>query len=240
VTNLTDAGHVIGTVAYMSPERIRGGDVDFRSDIFSLGCVLYETAAGYRPFRAGNNLRLMHEIATADPAPLNESRPDLPAEFGRLAMRCLEKSPGRRPESAIELATELKSLILPAQPVARRRSSEPSLAVNPMQVRGPAAEQYLSVSLAEALINRLSSTGKLLVRPIASVIRYAGKDIEWAQAARELNVDLIVEAQSRSWAERSACSSRPTAPATRILSPPSNRMANRAICLVCRIASETP
>ena len=47
-----------------------------------------------------------------------------------------------------------------------------------MQVRGPAAEQYLSISLAEALINRLSSTGKLLVRPIASVIRYAGKEVE--------------------------------------------------------------
>ena len=193
VTNLTDAGHVIGTVAYMSPEQIRGGEADCRSDIFALGCVLYEAAAGHRPFEAGNNLRLMHEISTAEPEPLNASRPDLPAEFCRLVMRCLEKSPDRRPESAIELATELKSLTVPVQPAARSRSSEPSLAVIPMQVRGPAGEQYLSVSLAEALINRLSSTGKLLVRPIASVIRYAGKDVEWAQAARELNVDLVVE-----------------------------------------------
>jgi TolB-like protein/Flp pilus assembly protein TadD len=193
VTNLTDAGQVVGTVAYMSPEQIRGGEADFRSDIFALGCVLYEAAAGHRPFQAGNNLRLMHEIATAEPDPLIGCRPDLPAEFGRLVMRCLEKDPGRRPESAIELATELKSLTLPVQPAARNRSGAPSLAVIPMQVRGPAAEQYLSISLAEALINRLSSTGKLLVRPIASVIRYAGKDIEWAQAARELNVDLVVE-----------------------------------------------
>jgi eukaryotic-like serine/threonine-protein kinase len=193
VTNLTDAGHVIGTVAYMSPEQIRGGEADCRSDIFALGCVLYEAAAGHRPFEAGNNLRLMHEISTAEPEPLNASRPDLPAEFCRLVMRCLEKSPDRRPESAIELATELKSLTVPVQPAARSRSSEPSLAVIPMQVRGPAAEQYLSISLAEALINRLSSTGKLLVRPIASVIRYAGKDVEWAQAARELNVDLVLE-----------------------------------------------
>jgi serine/threonine protein kinase/tetratricopeptide (TPR) repeat protein len=193
VTNLTDAGHVIGTVAYMSPEQVRGGEADFCSDIFSLGCVLYEAATGKRPFQAGNNLRLMHEIATADPVPLKESRPDLPAEFSRLVMRCLEKNPGRRPESAIELATELRALTLPVQPAARSRSSEPSLAVIPMQVRGPAAEQYLSISLAEALINRLSSTGRLLVRPIASVIRYAGKEVEWVEVARELNVDLVVE-----------------------------------------------
>jgi eukaryotic-like serine/threonine-protein kinase len=193
VTNLTGAGNVIGTVAYMSPEQIRGGEADFRSDIFALGCVLYEAATGHRPFEAGNNLRLMHEITTAEPDPLQGRRPDLPAEFSRLVMRCLEKNPDRRPESAIELATELKSLTLPVQPAARIRSSAPSLAVIPMQVRGLAAEQYLSISLAEALINRLSSTGKLLVRPIASVIRYAGKEIEWAEAARELNVDLVVE-----------------------------------------------
>ncbi len=193
VTNLTEAGHVIGTVAYMSPEQVRGGEADFRSDIFSLGCVLYEAAAGHRPFQAGNNLSLMHDIANADPDPLHGLRPDLPAEFGRLVMRCLEKSPGRRPESAIELATEMRALTLPVQPAARSRSGAPSLAVIPMQVRGPAAEQYLSISLAEALINRLSSTGKLLVRPIASVIRYAGKEVEWAQAARDLNVDLVVE-----------------------------------------------
>lgn len=193
VTNLTDAGHVIGTVAYMAPEQVRGGEADARSDIFSLGCVLYEAAAGHRPFEAANNLRLMHEIATADPGRLNTCRPDLPAEFGRLVMRCLEKNPERRPESAIELATELKALTLPVQPAPRSRSAEPSLAVIPMQVRGPVGEQYLSISLAEALINRLSSTGKLLVRPIASVIRYAGKEVEWAEAARELNVDLVVE-----------------------------------------------
>jgi TolB-like protein/tetratricopeptide (TPR) repeat protein len=193
VTNLTDAGHVIGTVAYMSPEQVRGGEADFHSDIYSLGCVLYEAAAGHRPFQAGNNFALMHEITTADPEPLHGPRPDLPAEFGRLVMRCLEKSPDRRPESAIELATELKSLTFPVQPAPRVRSAAPSLAVIPMQVRGPAAEQYLSISLAEALINRLSSTGRLVVRPIASVIRYAGKEVEWAQAARELNVDLVVE-----------------------------------------------
>jgi TolB-like protein/tetratricopeptide (TPR) repeat protein len=69
----------------------------------------------------------------------------------------------------------------------------PSLAVIPPLLRGPDTEQYLSVSLAEAIIHRLSSSGKLDVRPIASVMRYAGKETDWAKVAREQNVDLVVE-----------------------------------------------
>ncbi|MEO7030626.1 MAG: winged helix-turn-helix domain-containing protein [Acidobacteriaceae bacterium] len=69
----------------------------------------------------------------------------------------------------------------------------PSVAVIPLKVRGPVGDQYLSVSLAEALVHRLSSTGKLVVRPISSVIRYAGEELDWVRAARELNVDTIVE-----------------------------------------------
>jgi TolB-like protein/Flp pilus assembly protein TadD len=73
------------------------------------------------------------------------------------------------------------------------RPKRPTLAVIPLKVRGPSTDQYLSISLAEALIHRLSSTGKLLVRPISSVIRYAGDENDWAKVARELNVELVVE-----------------------------------------------
>ena len=96
-TYLTGAGQVVGTVAYMSPEQTRGQDVDFRSDIFSLGCVLYEAATGRPPFRAASTLGLMHEIATADPQPPNVYRPELPPEFVRLVMRCLAKNAGGAP-----------------------------------------------------------------------------------------------------------------------------------------------
>jgi len=192
-TQLTGEGQIIGTVAYMSPEQIRGEEADFRSDIFSLGCMLYEAATGSPPFQAASVLGLMHEIATADPEPPSLRRPELPAEFVRLVMRCLAKDRGQRPESAIELATELKSLAFPDPAPVHIRSKRPSLAVIPLKVRGPAADQYLSLSLADALIHRLLSTDKLLVRPIASVLRYAGDEIDWARAARELNVDLVVE-----------------------------------------------
>ena len=190
---LTTGGQIIGTVAYMSPEQTRGEDTDFRSDIFSFGCVLYESAIGRPPFEAASALGLMHLIATTDPEPPSVFRPDLQPEFVRLVMRCLAKDRSLRPDSAVELATELKSLTFPDRPRTHSRPKCPTLAVIPLKVRGPSADQFLSISLAEALIHRLSSTGKLLVRPISSVIRYASDEHDWAKVARELNVDLVVE-----------------------------------------------
>jgi TolB-like protein/tetratricopeptide (TPR) repeat protein len=191
--DLTGAGEIIGTVAYMSPEQTRGEETDFRSDIFSLGSVLYEAATGTPPFQAASVLALMHEIATTDPEQPGRFRPELPHEFVRLVMRCLAKDPLDRPESVVEVATELRALGITERPRTPARLNRPSVAVVPLKVRGPAADQYLSVSLAEALIHRLSSTGKLVTRPIASVIRYAAEETDWAKVARELNVDLVVE-----------------------------------------------
>jgi serine/threonine protein kinase/tetratricopeptide (TPR) repeat protein len=190
---LTSDGQIVGTVAYMSPEQTRGEDTDSRSDIFSFGCVLYESAIGRPPFEAASVLGLMHEIATSDPEPPSVFRPDLQPEFVRLVMRCLAKDRSLRPDSAVELATELKSLTFPSQPRIRSRTHRPSVAVVPLKVRGQAADQFLSISLAEALIHRLSSTDKLQVRPISSVVRYASDETDWAKVARELNVDLVVE-----------------------------------------------
>jgi non-specific serine/threonine protein kinase len=192
-TDLTGHGHVVGTVAYMSPEQTRGEKVDPCSDVFSLGCVLYQMATGRLPFHGPSVLAIMHEIATFDPDPPGSTRPDIPPEFDRLVARCLAKAPAQRPESALEIATELKSLTFPASALPRVRPERPSLAVIPLLLRGPESDQYLSVALADALIHRLSSSGKLIVRPITSVMRYAGKEFEWAKAARELNVDLVVE-----------------------------------------------
>ena len=98
-----------------------------------------------------------------------------------------------RPDSALELATELKSLTIPDRSPIQTRVNRATVAVVPLKVRGQAADQYLSISLAEALIHRLSSTGKLLVRPIASVIRYAADETDWTRVAGDLNVDLVVE-----------------------------------------------
>jgi eukaryotic-like serine/threonine-protein kinase len=106
----TAAGLVVGTIPYMAPEQLRGERVDGRADIFSLGVMLYEMAAGGRPFRGDTSADLLSAILREDPAPLEGVRPDLPARFVRLVARCLEKDPRRRIQSAVDLRHELQDL----------------------------------------------------------------------------------------------------------------------------------
>jgi len=194
VMEVTTPGIVMGTVSYMSPEQTRGEAMDGSSDIFSLGCVLYQAVTGRLPFRGASTIATMHEIATATPAAPSSLRPGLPAAFDRLIAACLEKNPKQRPGST-QVTVDLKRLASSREEAPIRVHTErPSVAVIPFQLRTSIQEdQFLSVALADAVIHRLASTEKLLVRPIASVMRYKDAATEWAQAARDLNVDLVVE-----------------------------------------------
>lgn len=109
ITLKTASGIILGTAAYMSPEQARGQDVDSRSDIFSLGSVLYEMLSGQRPFLGDTYADLISAILRQDPAPLPSEQKILPA-LDRLIRRCLEKSPAERFQSARDLAFQLDSL----------------------------------------------------------------------------------------------------------------------------------
>ena len=106
---LTHAGLIVGTMPYMAPEQIEGRAVDPRTDIFSLGIVLYELAAGERPFAGDSSARLMAAILRDEPQPVADRRPDLPPAFGRVVSRCLEKRPDDRVQTARDVFNELKS-----------------------------------------------------------------------------------------------------------------------------------
>jgi serine/threonine protein kinase/tetratricopeptide (TPR) repeat protein len=110
LANLTDSGTVLGTAAYMSPEQTRGQQVDPRSDIFSLGSVLYEAATRSIPFNGPSMLSIMHAIATVEPAAPSKLRPELPREFDLIIERALAKDAERRYQSAQEMANSLQSL----------------------------------------------------------------------------------------------------------------------------------
>jgi eukaryotic-like serine/threonine-protein kinase len=87
----TQVGDVLGTPQYMSPEQTRGDKLDGRSDLFSAGIVLYQLLAGERPFRGENLVAVATQIATAEPPPLAQKRPDAPASLRRIVERCLAK-----------------------------------------------------------------------------------------------------------------------------------------------------
>jgi serine/threonine protein kinase len=195
-THITNTGVIVGTVSYMSPEQTRGHNLDRRSDIFSLGCVLYEVITGQAPFTGPSELSIMHDIATGTPAPPSTLHPGLPRTLDDLIFHCLEKDPARRPQRVSEIVQALKSLSLPSPNIvlSSRPTGRKSIAVVPFQFRVPSPDdQFLSVALADAVANRLGSSPSLVVRPTSSVVKYSNGDKEWSQIARELNVDMIAE-----------------------------------------------
>ena len=108
--NLTGPGIVLGTAAYMSPEQTRGEALDLRSEIFSLGSLLYEAATRTRAFTGPSVLAIMHAIAAVDPPPPSKLRPELPPQFDLIIERALAKDKTRRYPSAREMADALRSL----------------------------------------------------------------------------------------------------------------------------------
>jgi serine/threonine protein kinase/Tfp pilus assembly protein PilF len=185
-----------GTLAYTAPERYRGEPSDARADLFSLGVVLYEMVAGRRPFLGLEATALATQILNDSPRPLGEVAPGVPAELAQIARKLLEKQPEFRYQSAREAQVDLSNLlrrlelgaILPAVPGRR------AVAVLPFKLLTPESQhEYLSVALADAVVNQLSASGDLLVRPISAVLRYARQPSDPLLTARELDVQVLVD-----------------------------------------------
>jgi len=109
-SDLTSEGQVFGTVAYMSPEQARGDRVDARSDVFSLGIVLYQMLTGARPFAGASAVDTISAILRDTPVALADRRADLPPHLGRVVRRCLEKDPRNRYQTSRDVYNELREL----------------------------------------------------------------------------------------------------------------------------------
>jgi Tol biopolymer transport system component/tRNA A-37 threonylcarbamoyl transferase component Bud32 len=106
----TGRGEILGTVSYMSPEQAEGRPLDPRSDIFSLGILLYEMLSGRAPFEGSSTTAILSAILKDEPRSLSERRPDLPRDLVKLVHRCLAKDPGRRIQTATDVRNELEDL----------------------------------------------------------------------------------------------------------------------------------
>ena len=152
----TRAGMVVGTVPYMSPEQALGKDVDARTDLFSLGVVLYELASGRLPFVGNTATQTIDQICHATPAEIGASRKDVPAELERIVKKCLEKDRDRRYTSARDIVVDLRNL-------QRDRASGTS----PVATPPPRGTRRLLLLGAAGLVAALAVGAGLLYRGAA-------------------------------------------------------------------------
>ncbi len=184
----TEAGTVLGTIGYMSPEQVRGEPVTPASDVFALGCVLYEMLTGRKAFVRATPAESLAAILTAEPEPPGTAHP-APGPLAGVIRRCLDKKAQHRYPTARELEQALLDLLQHAKSTP---SAIDSLAVIPFTSLGGSDAEYLGDGIAENLINRFSRIPTLRVIPRGTVFRYKGRESEPRQIARELEVRLLL------------------------------------------------
>jgi serine/threonine protein kinase/tetratricopeptide (TPR) repeat protein len=211
----TQAGMVMGTPAYMSPEQISGRPLDHRTDIFSLGVVLHEMATGHVPFGGNCSAELISAILRDTPAPITESRPDLPGDLARTVRRCLEKDPRHRVQTARDVANEFRDLArqtpLKTSTLTKASRSVPTtdsgaaradegfwVAVLPFEHRGSNTDlAALAEGLSEDIVTGLSRFSYLRVIARSSTTRYTQGAVDVRSVGKELGARYVMEGNLR-------------------------------------------
>jgi serine/threonine-protein kinase len=189
-------GTVMGTVGYMSPEQLRGEIADARSDIFALGCVLYEMLAGRKAFARTSAAETTSAILTEEPEMLTGS------EIDRLVGRCLEKLPEKRFQSASDLAFALRQ-ITPTRQTPVAAGDKPSIAVLPFgNLSGNLEQEYFCDGMAEEIINALVHVEGLRVVARTSSFAFKGRHEDIREIGESLGVTAILEGSVRRAGDR--------------------------------------
>jgi serine/threonine protein kinase/Flp pilus assembly protein TadD len=215
-------GFIPGTVPYMSPEQLRGQRLDYRTDIFSFGVVLYELINGSNPFaRDDNNTETTSTSSATQPQSLKPGGPRVSRELNRVVQKCLENERSARYQSVSELLTDLEGLQKLVDGDRRSRwypnvravaaitlllllvtvatfaygylARSRTVVVLPIaNATGNVKLDYLCDGLTESFINKLSRLGKLSVKPFSTVAGYKGQQVEPQRIGRDLKTDAVI------------------------------------------------
>jgi serine/threonine protein kinase/Tfp pilus assembly protein PilF len=207
-TRLTKTGSTLGTAAYMSPEQARGEEVDARTDIWSLGVVMYEMLTGQLPFKSEYEQAVVYSILNEHPMLPSSIQKDIPSHLEHIVIKALEKDPDKRFQTMDEalgtlnqVQKEVEDRIFEEQLVSEKHT--PSIAVLPFaNISADPEQEYFCDGMTEEIINALTHIKDLRVIARTSSFAFKGKQEDIREIGQKLNVGTLLEGSVRKSGDR--------------------------------------
>ena len=201
-TQFTKTGTTLGTVAYMSPEQARGEKVDFRTDIWSLGVIIYEMITGQRPFQGEYDQAVVYSILNEEPPSILDLRKEIPTELRKVVEKALNKKLDERYQSVEELLADVQAILGKFETTDAKTALEektlPSIAVLPfVNMSADPEQEYFCDGMAEELISALTKIENLHVPARTSAFAFKGEKIDVREIGKKLNVATVLEGSVR-------------------------------------------